>query len=109
MPQDGVSKGEAHGQVVGKRFERACDARLRKIGMHPPPPGAVAIAAIMALHAKAKRFAGKFLAVKNNSPRKLRVGMWRSGNADPASIAECHAKMRGDAQIPRNLMALRVE
>jgi hypothetical protein len=61
--------------------------------MHPAPVISVAVAAVVALDAKAQRLAVNFFPIKNNLAGKGAVGMWRAGKADPALIAERFAKI----------------
>ena len=47
--------------------------------------------------------------VKFDLARKYRIGMRRAGKADPALVAELHAKMRMNAQVPADVMSTRAQ
>src|SRR5579859_3982165 len=87
VPQDGISKDQAEREVVHQRFQCAAAIGLRKIRVHPAPVASVAVAAVVALHAKSQRLAAEFLAVENNFAGEDGIRMRRAREADPAFIA----------------------
>ena len=103
MPQDGVSKYQSERQVVHQRFQRAAAAGLRKIRMHPAPVISVAVAAVVALDAKAQRLAVNFFPIKNNLAGKGAV--WIDDVMFEVVSAQVPSTdiVSGSASGPRNL------
>ena len=107
VPENGFAEEKAEGHVVDEGFESAGGAvRLRKIGVHPAPEGAMAVAAVVTLDAEAEGIAGESVAVENDLARKNGVGMGRLRETDPPLVAEGGAEVGAVTKIPGEGMTI---
>ena len=103
MPKNRAAINQTEGHVIGQRFtSRTCAIRAEKMQMRPGPKIAVAVAAVVTLHAVAEGLAAKGLAVARDLAGEDSVGMRRAREADPAFAAEFGVKRRAIVQIPRD-------
>src|ERR1035438_2222627 len=107
MPQHRFAKDKAEGHFVYQSFQCACPSiGAGKIGMGPGPEVAMAVAAVVALHAGSQWVALKGPAIQCDSPGKYRVGVGGARKADPTFITQRDPKGRAPAQIPRDRVGI---
>src|SRR5208283_479416 len=107
VPEHGFAKRQSEWHLVDQSFERGCRATgAGKICVRPGPEVAMAESAVVSLHAEPESVSGKGAAVERDLAGKNRVGMRRSREANPALIAQSHAKCGTVAEIPRHCVAI---
>ena len=110
MPQHCFAKDQSKGHLIDQRFQRARRAaRPGKICMRPRPEIAMPVSAVMPLHSEPQRISRKGSSIERDLPRKNRVGMWRTREANPALVAQGHAECRAVAQVPGDQMSVQLQ
>src|ERR1035438_4364301 len=110
MPQHRFAKDKAEGHFVYQSFQCACPSiGAGKIGMRPGPEVAMAVAAVVALHAGSQWVALEGPAVEGDSPGKDRIGVGGSRKANPTLVTQGHTEGGAPAQIPRDRMTINLQ
>ena len=107
VPEHRFAKDQSEWHLVDQSFERGCRAAgAGKICVRPSPEVAMAESAVVSLHAEPERVSGKSAAVERDLAGENRIGVRGTREANPALVAQGHAKRGAVAETPRNDMAV---